>query len=314
MLYFNSDYFDRFYKDEPDENDPSHLFLNRMENFCPEEDEDDGDDFDYDAFNALCQKFATNYVRKVFPMALDFYPQFRSKKAKLKEALIEDGKGVYETMYDMFAYYIAGKTSIKIDQTSSADISIQDIDLFIHNSALVSLMENYDAWFKRKTSFENIYVESICAGAYVKHIHNFLISMLYEFFPQMKCLSPGQLDVVYANLTTEAWFAYFTLTTLDPDELNDSYVLLNLEDYEFEPLLQWRGPEVKRNSKGKVLFISIKRNKLRPDQVPALCSQCKRFYNDDEINKLCMVYRFDQRNTEDFRCRAYEKHSPKRAN
>jgi hypothetical protein len=221
--------------------------------------------------------------------------------------LLDDGKDAFETMYDMHAHYIDGKTDIKIDKTLSADISIDDIELFSHNSTLDHLLENYDAWFKRKISFDNIYVESFCAGVYVKNVHNLLISMLHKSFPGMTCLSPEQLDDIYASLTTEARNAYFTLTLMDPDELNGSHVLLNLEDYEFEPLLRWKGPEIARNAKGKVICIGVTRNEPSADQIPVLCTHCKRYYNHDELNQLCTVNRFDQRNAGDFKCRAYEK-------
>jgi hypothetical protein len=131
--------------------------------------------------------------------------------------------------------------------------------------------------------------------------------MLHEYFPEMNCLSPEQLNDAYSALLPESWYAHDTLIKLDPDELNDTRVLYNLEDYEFEPLLQWRGPEALKNKQGNIIGFNIEINRPNPDQIPALCSQCKRCPESKELNILCSVNRFEQRNTENFKCFEFEK-------
>jgi len=51
-------------------------------------------------------------------------------------------------------------------------------------------------------------------------------------------------------------------------------------------------------------------NKINPDliPVPSLCIICKSYEETDwEENMLCNLNRFDQRNSKDFKCGAYEK-------
>jgi hypothetical protein len=62
---------DKFFDDEPKENEPSHEFLNNIENLDFEEKDDD---FDEEAFEALCLKFANSYMEKVFRITIGFYP------------------------------------------------------------------------------------------------------------------------------------------------------------------------------------------------------------------------------------------------
>lgn len=302
MIYLGGDFMDQFKNLRTEENEFLPSFFNEIE--IPDN-YDDG--FDEEAFDALCLRFAKSYIKKVIPITIDLYPQFRTKKAILKEKLMEDGKdacaGMFELQDDYIDYY-AGPVE---EESESSDICISSIEAFIRNSALDHMLENYDEWFKKKISFENIYVESFCAGVYVKRIHSMLLNMLHEFFPAMRCLPPEQLNQVHASMIMDAWFAYATLTTIDPDELNNSTVINNLEDYEFEPLLKWPGPQIVRNAAGRITEVSFPMNEPNPALIPELCLQCKRYYDNENLNKLCKVTRFDQRNAEDFKCRAYEK-------
>jgi hypothetical protein len=209
-------------------------------------------------------------------------------------------------MLELKEEYVDRETYVETNKTSS-DFEFRNLESFIRNRALDHLMENYEAWFKTKISFENIYVESFYATVYVKHVHNLLKRMLHEFFSSVNQLTPKQLDEIYDSLGNEAWFAYFTLTELDPDELNDSTVLSNLEDYDYENLLYWPGPTVTRNANGKICRIDVCSCEPDPHTLPVLCQQCKNYGNLDMIARICAVYRFDWRDSSDFTCNAFEK-------
>ncbi|HEY4785085.1 MAG TPA: hypothetical protein VIH57_03510 [Bacteroidales bacterium] len=313
MIYLGSDYFEQFFKNWQKESDSQKPFLYGMQDLTPGDiiDPLEGstydDELDEKAFEARSLKFADCYVERIFPLAIDFYPQFRKKKVMLKEAMHEKGRDIYSNMCDVQDDYFESPSNVPVEDSASWDLCLDDITSFVHNRTLDHLLENYDAWFKRKISYENIYVESFYACAYVKLVQKVLADMLYEFFPAMNCLSPKQRCVANASLLMESYETYDILASLDPDGLNKSYILSDLEDYDFEDLLFWKGPEFERNKKGKIIFMLIPKNFPRPDQVPVLCSQCKKFYDTKVLNQLCTVNRFDQRNSESFKCRAFEK-------
>lgn len=306
MIYIDENFFENFIKNklgdewpqQPEESTSSWENSIDPEDFEAEIDEAD---------EAIALDFANRYAKKVLPLTIEFYPEFRKKGTKLKELLLQDGIDNYWIIYNIQESYLEDIPKLQHNNPDFGDITIHDITTFIHNSALDCLLENYDAWFKKKISFENIYVESFCIGTYVKRIHNLLKSMLHEFFPDMTYLPAQQLDGAYNELICVAWAAYFAVLELDPDELNDSTILHNLEDYEFEKLLRWPGPTIERDENGKIKDITVYRNEPNPNTVPKRCILCKSYYNPYGINILCRVNRFDQRNSPDFKCRAYEK-------
>jgi hypothetical protein len=309
MYYIDEDYYCG--SDDNKEEDNSWKRFLPMERFNFEIEDDDEDDEAYDynaddvAFEILSKKFTNVFMEKAYAITLSFYPQFRSQKVKLKEKLEERGESLCIDLDETKEGYLSGEIDDCWKGSKFDGIYFASNYRFVHNSASDLLLENYDAWFKHKISFENIYVESFYAGVYIKNIHNLLMNLQDEFFPELAFLPSDQMEEVKAYLAMEAESVFTILVLIDGDELNDSTVLSNLEDYEFEPLLLSPGPEIKRNAQGKVDFIKVERNGPNPEKIPDLCKHCKTYYDRNELNTLCVVNRFDQRNEKCFKCMAH---------
>jgi len=276
-----------------------------LPNFDVDDDDDDDDEFDAEneAYFAMADKFAHIFVEKTLIIIMDIYPQFQAKKDVLEERLLDRGKSKFDLMNELRDEFFYGQPGKKRFEDNG--INFSEVNKFIHNYELDSLLDNYDAWFKQKLSFENIYVESFCAGVLVKRVYNLQMSMLYKYFPEMNCLSSEQLNELHDAIGMEAWDTYDILSAMDPDEFNDSTVMWNLEDYEFEPLLLSPGPQVIRDANGSISGIHYKRNGPNLAEISPLCIHCRNF-NLEESPVLCAVTRFGQRKESDFKCRAYE--------
>jgi hypothetical protein len=290
--------------------DPDKWVFNPEDYFGTDED-DYHRELELEAYYAACEKFTDRYVEKATLITLDFYPQLRSKRKELEEALLKNGKFIFELIDDVNAHYIDGESNVSIEEDYRNEISFNNIDKFLRNSKLDCLMENYDEWFKRKISFENIYVESFYAGVYIKNIHTLIVNIMHNLYPVLACLQSDQLNSIYGNLTSDAFDAYFAITDIDPDEINESNVLYDIEDYEFEDLINYPGPEITRDENGKIISILLPRNELNPAKMPLCCLQCKSYNNIVCLPyPLCGLSRVSQQNSEIFSCRAYEKTDP----
>jgi hypothetical protein len=303
MYYIDFDYY--FRDEKPYENNSWNSPMNSERLNLPSFDDDDDDDYDVDeeAYFAIEDQFSNFFTEKTLAIIMDIYPQFHEKKDLLKKKLLDRGKSKYALMSEVRNEFFYGSPSN--GRFENNGIRLSEVNKFIHNSTFDSLLENYDAWFKQKMSFENIYVESFCAAVLAKRVYNLLMSLLYKYFPEMNCLSSEQLDELHDAIGMEAWDIYDILTAMDPDEFNDSTVMWNLEDYEFEPLLLSPGPQVIRDADGIISGIHYKRNGPNLAEISPLCIHCRN-YNLEESPVLCAITRFGQRKESDFKCRAFE--------
>lgn len=313
MIYVDEDFYNRILREDERINGPwkpasgEQIAFNLVD-----------DDFDpvlYElTYMAAHKQFASTFVDRVLSLTFNFYPHSRSKKKELKEALLQDGEIYFDTMSEIKDCYVEGTLELDECDEDPNSINMNEVTIFLRNRKLDYLLENYEEWLNRKISFENLYVESFYAGVFIKSIHKLLIAMIHEYYPVIKSLPVEKLDKIYAYITNDAWDIYNTIARTDSDELNDSEIILDLEDYEYDDLINYKGPKVSRDADGRIQRIYSPRNRPKPDKVPLLCRQCKYFNDEDPENMLCTVTRFSQKNSESFSCRAYEEYFPDTAN
>jgi hypothetical protein len=302
MIYTDEEYYRRLLEEQKEENNSYDRLPNIEDLFNID---DDDDDFDREKYKAASQEFGESFMSKAYIVTLDLYPQFRLKRKELKEALLKEGISIYELIDELNTCDGTDMMDVDIDiHNQPQEFYIDEIYRFVRNRSFDYLLENYHEWLKRKTSFEYVYVESFYASVYIKKIHTLLVNLIHKYSPGAAFLPSERLGEIYDELRTDAWSVYCAITGIDPDELNKSSILLNLEDYEFDNLLYFRGPDIIRNKKGKIIQISIARNLPNHAKVPSCCLQCKDFNNDRGLNFLCTVTRFNQPVSE-FSCRAW---------
>jgi len=133
-------------------------------------------------YEALRDRFVSQFIREVLALAVDFYPKYRNIVQVVQSELSDYGTLLFDDVANLCEHYKKGKPGYFVPLYDVKFEIITRSDLFKDR---VDIPQYYEIIEFAKKSFEYEYVEGFYFECYRKHIHLQLKRLFPDYIPEI---------------------------------------------------------------------------------------------------------------------------------